>query len=51
MPFGKGVCSNTCHSHPQGRFFGIVVVTSTSRNIPPSTNPSRTQLSAFHQSS
>lgn len=36
-----------CH----GRAFGIAAVTSTSRSIPPSISPSRTQPSAWHQSS
>ena len=34
----------------QGRSFGITAVTSTSLNIPPATNPSRTQSNAAHQS-
>ena len=35
----------------QGRAFGITFVTSTSLNIPPATNPSRTQSNAAHQAS
>jgi len=34
-----------------GRAFGMAAVTSTSRNMPPSISPSRTHLSACHQSS
>jgi hypothetical protein len=40
-------------SHPffHGLSFGITLVTSTSRNMPPAITPSRTQRSAAHQSS
>ena len=39
------------HFFTHGLIFGIAAVTSTSRNIPPSINPPRTQSSACHQSS
>jgi len=35
----------------QGRHFGIALLTSKSRNMPPATSPSWTQPSASHQSS
>ena len=39
------------HLLPHGRTLGVAPFTSTSRTIPPTTNPSRTQSSACHQSS
>ena len=42
---------NQWSDHPHGRRFGIASHTTTSRNMPPVTNPSRTQSSACHQAS
>lgn len=53
MPFGKDwfLMWSLCAYRVHGRTFGIATVTSTSRNMRPVTNPSRTQSSACHQSS